>query len=181
VQIQKRSLVLLLLGSLILGLGIGVFGKPARIETHTVTQDHVVYQDKVVTVEAKAKEAEADKQKVVYVDRVVHRDGSSETKTSIQYVDRVVIKSEATKSRTEMTDAVRDTKHTFDHVVTNQPRWTVAVGAAAVPSLNPLGVSPLYMAMVTCRIAGPVSVGVFGTFTQASLQPSVGALVSVSF
>ncbi len=155
--------------ALLVAFGAGRFATPPKVVTKTETVVKVETREvvKTVTVTAAAK--------VKVIERVVTKEG--------EVRERIVIR-EVTKKETEgehKTDAVASETVKAEKIVTSDaPRLTVSVlvGADLNPAWQPIpGAGPLALGLqVQYRIAGPVTVGVFGLHTGV-----VGASLGVTF
>lgn len=162
---KKRLLIALgAIAALALAFSAGRFAAPAKIHTVTVTQTVVKTEIKTVEVE---KRVEA-KAQVVYVDRIIYKDGTVHEKTETRIAET------STTDHASKTDEKESTKVAAktEQIVSNDyPRLTVGLLGGyqfksqvnLIPQLGPfaLGLTVQY------RIAGPLQVGAFGLSTGA--------------
>lgn len=174
--------------ALVAAYGAGRFGgaKHEEIKASIDLQEHIVYKDRVVEVKTETKAQ--DKVQVVYVDRVIEKDGTIREKSETRTETATETKKADVKQETATKDeTVHESAKTDKIVSTDAPRFTVSLlvgyqfgghgllegsGFNLIPGVGPLalGVSFQY------RIAGPFSVGVFGLTTGA-----VGAQLALTF
>jgi hypothetical protein len=152
----------------------GRYSRPARVETHTVTQtqtvDRIVYRVATQTVEASASEKAANVEtrtewrylpgQVVTVTQVVHDVSTSETKTEAHVatvIDHTEDKSSST--RVEASKIV---------LAAERPNWSIAVmpGLDVRQAVGSAGLGGKMLgAAVERRVLGPIWLGAWGATT----------------
>lgn len=163
--------------ALVVAFGAGRFAAPTKTITKTEVQTKVVTQ--VQTVEVEKRVEVAAKAQIVYVDRVITKEGTITehivTKT-VETDKKSDVKAETEQAKTAVTTDTKTEKVT----ITDAPRFTVSVlaGAQLKPSINLIPNAGSFSVGLAFqyRIAGPLQVGVFGLTTGA-----FGASVGVTF
>ena len=159
---------LALVAVVVLAFLFGKFSNPAKVVTEikTVTVEKVV--EKVITLEVEAKE------KVVYIDRIIERDGR---------VIEKIVEREVSKKETEKVAEREATKEEERKSVTIKEnhataRLSLLAGVDLAPAWQPIpGAGILTLGIhAEFRVIGPVSVGVWALHTGAA-----GASVGVEF
>lgn len=159
-RIKRNWHIVALVAVAVLAFGAGRYATPTKVVTKTETVEHVVEYvvEKVVEVKAKAQ--------VVYVDRVITKEGEVHERIVTKTVER-----EATKTDREADKEVKTDTKTAKTVISDAPRLTVMVlaGVDLSPAWQPItGAGPLALGVaVSYRIAGPLTVGVWGVHTGA--------------
>lgn len=166
---------LALVAVVILAYGAGRFGQPTEVITKTEVVERVV--EKVVErVVEKRVEVKA-KAEVVYVDRVITKEGEVRERIVTKTVEREVAKAETTADKN--LEKSTDTSAKAETITRNDaPRLSVLVLAGyqhnpsvqLIPGAGPLSVG----AMATYRIVGPVTAGV-GVMSTGLVFAAVGA------
>lgn len=155
------------------------------VKTVTQVQTRVEYRDRVVTqtVEHKAEQKTETKTVVVFRDRVVHKDGTSETKEEIRQVSGLVdvtADSQKTKSTAEHHE-VSEGK-TSTSVSVDAPRWFAGLNLGVPVSLRaPYVGLPFIVVHADYRFFGPLSVGAWGSFDVKGNNPALGLSIGVGF
>jgi hypothetical protein len=153
--------------SLALAFSAGRYSLAPKIETREVVRTEFKTVEKVITVEV------ASKDKVVYIDRVITKEGEIREKIVEKTVEKRDTKVE--KDTKEEAKIATDTKKT---VTTDAPRLSVSIlaGVDLNPAWQPIpNAGPLALGIaVQYRIAGPLTVGAFGLHTGV-FGVSVGA------
>lgn len=138
----------------VLCFGAGRFAAPTKVQTVVKTETVEKIVEKKVEVAAKTK--------VVYVDRVITKEGE---------VRERIVEREVEKSRTDTdrTNDRTDTTESSKTVESDAPRLNVSVlaGVDLNPKWQPIeGAGPLSLGLsVNYRIAGPLTVGAWGLHT----------------
>lgn len=150
---ETKSIVLLALGTLLVGVVAGRYLAPTKVITEV----------KTVEVEKKTKEVDTNKTKHTTVKEVIKPDGTKTTETETTEETSQQAKSKETQSIA--TDSKTETTY-------RQPRTTVSILAArSSGSITSLEI--FYGASVTHNILGPINVGAFG-FTNGVVGVSLG-------
>mgnify|MGYP001596944308 CR=1 FL=1 len=155
---------LALVGVVVLAFLFGKFSTPAKVvtEVQTVTVERVV--EKMVEVKAAAK--------VVYIDRVITKDGEVRERIVEREVTKIERKEdrEATKEEERKAITIKENHATA--------RVSLLVGADFAPAWQPIpNGGPLTVGVhAEFRVMGPVTVGVWGLHTGA-----VGGSIGLEF
>lgn len=142
------------------------FGRASSPEPSVQVEERIVYRDRVVVqekrVEVQVKAEQQTKRVVVYRDRVVAPDGTRterEVETSVTDSEaRTVATKQAERVVTR--DVVREVERRVE-VTQPLPQWRVG----ALAGFDIPGWRPAYGAHAERRIAGPLSLGVWGLHT----------------
>lgn len=144
-----KTKILIGLGLIALGYGAGYFTKPTKVETRTV---------EVVKEVVKKQE---QKQKIVFKERIVYKDGT-------------VVEKERSEDKTDTTEeSLKDSSKSSENIVKNDIGLNLSVLAISDISNLP---NPQYGVHVTKRIISNITVG-----AMASTDKKVGLSVGIGF
>lgn len=157
------------LGLLVLGIALGRYTLPARVETKTVTQ--TVVQTVTKTVEVDKSEEHRDKE----LQETIVKKPDGTVITTKTWIDKTVVSREDDKGNDSTTNSSTNT--TTDTVTvydTNQYSLQLMIGKnfGNADSFIP-GSEFVYGAQLNKKFIGPVSMGVFG-LTDKTFGVSVG-------
>lgn len=149
----------------------------------TKVETRVEYRDRVVTqiVEKKADDRQTAKTVVVYRDRVTHKDGTIEEKTSVQktqgtaehHTDGIDTTTTATRAGTETSTKT---------VTAAPPAWSVSVSLGVPVALKaPFVGTPFVVGEVDRRVWGPLYLGAWGSVDIHGKNPVAGLSMGVAF
>lgn len=159
---------LALVAVVVLAFLFGKFSNPAKVVTEikTVTVEKVV--EKVITLEVEAKT------KVVYIDRVIEKDGRIIEKI----VEREVSKKETEKKEDRVATKEEERKSVTVTTAHATARVSLLAGVDFAPAWQPIPNAGILTLGIHAefRVIGPVSVGVWALHTGAA-----GASVGVEF
>lgn len=162
-------------------LALTVLTGTFAVGRHTAPKPTVTVQTvervvtKTVTVQAEAKEVKVLKTVVVYRDRIVHKDGTVETKTESHSTSGSDTKQTDTKGITS--SASTDVTQRLT-ITTAQPNWHLALLAGSPVSLSP---ALRFGASVERRVLGPFYIGAWALVGPSGGSPEGGLSIGVSF
>lgn len=179
---------LLVAACLALGVAVGRFLTPPRIETKYQEDQasRVALTAALKVTEALRKQLEeATKVKRVVVTRWIKAPDGTETRDTTTTTERETTKTETTDRGTEVvkdetSEATLVSSVTTSKVVEAPKSWSVGV-LVGVGGLGSAQTSPAVGAEFTGRVWGPVRIGGWGLYETASKRGAAGGSVSVEF